>query len=282
MRLVDHQQAGGGGQLGSTLSRKSGLLSRSGLISSTSTAPALDLGGDLVPLVEVGRVDRAGPDAGPGGRLDLVAHQRQQRRDDDGRPAGGSPRVRAAARWPRSRPPTCPSRCAARRAPAAGRRPAPRSPATGPRAAGRASPASRRSTASARSRTAARSAVSTRHFYQRRTTYPPVRAGRFRSRSRRVGRSGHGRRAAGRPAASRRGSVVARTAAGNGPRTLPSRRTGRVSNGPSPPAGTGASVRPGSVASTCSGTALTSIRPPSSKVRGRSGRPMLSSPRAAG
>ena len=41
---------------------------------------------DLVPLVAVGRVDRQRADAEPLGRRDLVAHQRQQRRDDQRRP----------------------------------------------------------------------------------------------------------------------------------------------------------------------------------------------------
>ena len=119
---------------GSTLSRKSGLFSRSGETSSTSTAPAATSSWIGVPLLGVGRVDGAGRDAGPGGGLDLVAHQGEQRRDDH---RGARAARRAAARSPRSTPRTCPSRCAARRAPAACRRPAPRSPATGPRAAAR-------------------------------------------------------------------------------------------------------------------------------------------------
>ena len=155
VRLVDHEQAGGGGQLGQHVVAEVGIVEPLRADQQHVDRAAADLGGDLLPLVEVGRVDRAGVDAGPGGRLDLVAHQREQRRDDHGR--ARPPRRPAAARWRRSRPPTCPSRCAARTAPAAGRRPAPRSPATGPRAAGRASPASRRSTASARSRNSARS-----------------------------------------------------------------------------------------------------------------------------
>ena len=84
-----------------------------------------------------------------GGR-DLVAHQRQQRRHDDRRPA---PRRPQQQRWRRSRRRTCPSRCAARPARAGHRRPAPRSP----RAARRgtrleSSPTSRRSTLSASAR----------------------------------------------------------------------------------------------------------------------------------
>ncbi len=119
---------------GSTSSRKPGLLSRSGLTSSTSTSPALICVVDRLPVLDVGRVDRDRPDAGALGRGDLVAHQGEQRRDDHGR-AGAL--ARAAAGWPRSRPPTCPSRCAARPGRGGGRPPAPRSPSTGPRAARR-------------------------------------------------------------------------------------------------------------------------------------------------
>src|SRR4051812_48735766 len=40
---------------------------------------------DVVPVLEVGGVDGVGADAGAGGGLDLVAHEREQRGDDDGR-----------------------------------------------------------------------------------------------------------------------------------------------------------------------------------------------------
>ncbi len=42
----------------------------------------LDLPVDRFPFLRVGRVDRARPDPRPRGRFDLVAHQRQQGRDD--------------------------------------------------------------------------------------------------------------------------------------------------------------------------------------------------------
>ena len=143
MRLVDDQQTGARGEAGQHVVAEVGIVQPLRADQQHVDRAGADLGGDLAPLVEVGRVDRAGADAGPGGRLDLVAHQREQRRHDDGRAgrrlAGPRPRCRrGAARWPRSRPPTCPSRCAARRAPGGGRRPAPRSPATGPRAGRRA------------------------------------------------------------------------------------------------------------------------------------------------
>ena len=45
-----------------------------------------DLGVYLLPVLEVGGVDGARVDAGPRRGVDLVAHQREQRGDDDGRP----------------------------------------------------------------------------------------------------------------------------------------------------------------------------------------------------
>jgi hypothetical protein len=44
-----------------------------------------DLALHLLPLVQVRRVDRRRLHTGTGGRVDLVAHQREQRRHDDGR-----------------------------------------------------------------------------------------------------------------------------------------------------------------------------------------------------
>ena len=73
---------------------------------------------DLVPRVAVRRVDRVRADPEPLRRGDLVAHQREQRRDDQRR---ARRRARAAARWRGSRRPTCPSPSAARTAPARGR-----------------------------------------------------------------------------------------------------------------------------------------------------------------
>ena len=89
---------------------------------------------DDVPLLGVRRVDGVGRDAGaaPPPRPGCASAPAAATRSASGRrPAP------AAARWPRSRPPTCPTRCAARRAPAGGRRRAPRSPPTGRRAAPR-------------------------------------------------------------------------------------------------------------------------------------------------
>ena len=134
VRLVDHQQAGRRGELRQHVVAEVGVVQPLGADQQHVHRARGDLRLDGVPLLEVGRVDRPGGDAGPGGRLDLVAHQREQRRDDHRGARAARP---AAARSRRSRPRTCPSRCAARPAPAGGRRPAPRSPATGPRAAAR-------------------------------------------------------------------------------------------------------------------------------------------------
>ena len=98
---------------GSIECRNCGLFSRSGLISSRSTASVLEQPPHLVPAVAVGRVDRVRADPELLGRGDLVAHQRQQRRDDQRRARRPA---RAAARWRGSRRPTCPSPCAARTA----------------------------------------------------------------------------------------------------------------------------------------------------------------------
>ena len=100
---------------GSIAARNGGLLSRSGLISSTSTASASS-GRAPRPRLLGCRVDRVRADPDPLGRVDLVAHEREQRRDDQRR-ARTAPR--AAARSRGSRPPTCPSPCAARTARAA-------------------------------------------------------------------------------------------------------------------------------------------------------------------
>ena len=79
---------------GSMSSRKRGLFSRSGLISSRSIVPAGEPVADVVPLLAVGAVDRvrAQPEA-LGGR-DLVAHQRQQRADDQRRSGARLPEQR--------------------------------------------------------------------------------------------------------------------------------------------------------------------------------------------
>ena len=68
-----------------TRRRNPALARRSGAISSRSTSSAADPLFHLGPRIDVGRVDRDRRQAQPLGRGDLVAHQRQQGRDDDGR-----------------------------------------------------------------------------------------------------------------------------------------------------------------------------------------------------
>ena len=82
VRLVDHEQAGGGGQPGQHLVAEAGVVEPLG-----ADQQHVDLAGgdrvvDRLPLLEVGGVDRDRADAGPLGGLDLVAHQGEQRRDD--------------------------------------------------------------------------------------------------------------------------------------------------------------------------------------------------------
>ena len=54
----------------------------------------LELAADLLPLVDVRRVDRHRADAEPLGRGDLVAHEREQRADEDGRAGAAAPQQR--------------------------------------------------------------------------------------------------------------------------------------------------------------------------------------------
>ena len=86
---------------------------------------------DRLPLLHVGGVDGDGADAGPLGGSDLVAHQGQQGGHDHGRARALGPQEQ---RRRRSRPRTCPTRCAGPRARGGAPRPALRSPSTGRRA----------------------------------------------------------------------------------------------------------------------------------------------------
>jgi hypothetical protein len=85
VRLVDDHQPRPGGELGQDEVAEVGVVEPLRAHQQHVDGARLDLGEDLVPVAGVGRVDRAGADARPLGRLDLVAHQRQQRRDDHGR-----------------------------------------------------------------------------------------------------------------------------------------------------------------------------------------------------
>ena len=134
VRLVDDQQAGGLGQPRQLLVAEARVVQPL-----RADQQQVDLAGrqrrsHRGPLVGVGGVHGHRAQAGPARGLDLVAHQREQRRHDQRRPAHRAP---AAGRSPGSRPPTCPSRCAARRGPARRRRRAPRPPRAARRAARR-------------------------------------------------------------------------------------------------------------------------------------------------
>ena len=97
VRLVDHDQAGVGRQRGQHLVAEVGVVEPFRADQQHVEVAGGDALVDLVPFGDVARVDRRGTHAGPLGGRDLVAHQRQQRRHDDRRPATGS---RAAA-WRR-------------------------------------------------------------------------------------------------------------------------------------------------------------------------------------
>ena len=98
---------------GSISSRNAGLLSRSGEIRSRSTASCVEQLAHAVPLVAVRRVDRVRADPEPLRGRDLVAHEGEQRRDQQRRPGAAR---RAGATWQRSTPRSSPSPCAARTA----------------------------------------------------------------------------------------------------------------------------------------------------------------------
>ena len=89
VRLVDHDQPGRRGQLRQHVVAEPGVVEPLGADQQHVDRAVADLRVDLLPVVEVGGVDRARVDARPRRRLDLVPHQRQQRRDDHGRARPG-------------------------------------------------------------------------------------------------------------------------------------------------------------------------------------------------
>ena len=86
VRLVDHQQATGRSQPGQHLVAEAGVVEPLGADQQDVDLACVDRGVDRLPVLDVRRVDGDGADAGPLGGGDLVAHQRQQRGDDHGRP----------------------------------------------------------------------------------------------------------------------------------------------------------------------------------------------------
>ncbi len=89
VRLVDDDQAGRLGQVRQHVVAEPGVVEPLRADQQDVDRAVPDLGVDLLPVVQVGRVDRARVDARPRRRLDLVAHQRQQRRHDHGGPGPG-------------------------------------------------------------------------------------------------------------------------------------------------------------------------------------------------
>ena len=86
VRLVHDQHARGGGELGQDEVAEARVVQPLRADQQQVHGACGDLRVDLVPVRHVGRVHGPGLQPGPGRRLDLVAHQREQRGDDDGRP----------------------------------------------------------------------------------------------------------------------------------------------------------------------------------------------------
>ena len=80
--LVDHEHAGRLTEVGQHLVAEARVVEPLRTDQQHVDRPGRDVGLDRRPGLDVGGVDRGRADAGPLGRLDLVAHQRQQGRDD--------------------------------------------------------------------------------------------------------------------------------------------------------------------------------------------------------
>ncbi len=85
VRLVDDEQADRALDARQDVAQKRSLARRSGEMSRTSMASAASPSCDGLPLVDVARVDRRRPEAQAAGHRDLVAHQGEQRADDERR-----------------------------------------------------------------------------------------------------------------------------------------------------------------------------------------------------
>ena len=86
VRLVDHQQTDAVDEQRQHAGAELRVVEPLGADQQQVDRVGVDQRAHLVPLVAVGRVDRVRPDPQPLGGRDLVAHQRQQRRDDERRP----------------------------------------------------------------------------------------------------------------------------------------------------------------------------------------------------
>ena len=165
VRLVDHEQPAGGGQPGQHLVAEAGVVEPLRADQEDVDLAGRDRPVGLLPVLEVGGVDRHRADAGPLGGGDLVAHQRQQRRDDHGRPGAGLAQQQRGHEVDRR---LAPAGALDDERPALGRPRAPRSPPTGRPAARRRR--CRRGRAGAPRRGARDVACSCPPVYQRRPT----------------------------------------------------------------------------------------------------------------
>ena len=85
MRLVDHEQADRGGEQRQHLLAEARVVEALGADQQQVDRPGREPVADVAPLVAIGAVDRVRPQPEPLGGGDLVAHQRQQRADDQRR-----------------------------------------------------------------------------------------------------------------------------------------------------------------------------------------------------
>ncbi len=84
--LVDHKQSGARNELRQLFLTESRVVETLGRDEQDVYLVIVEFGEHIAPLVRVRRVDRDGADPCSGGRLDLVAHEREQRRDEKCRP----------------------------------------------------------------------------------------------------------------------------------------------------------------------------------------------------
>jgi hypothetical protein len=94
VRLVDHDQPGRLHQARQHIVAEPGVVQPLGADEQDVDRAVADLGVHLLPLLQVRRVDRPRMDARARRGVDLVAHQREQRRDDDRRAGAAGPQQR--------------------------------------------------------------------------------------------------------------------------------------------------------------------------------------------
>ena len=94
VRLIDNDQACRLREMRQDVVAESRVVQPLGADEQDVHGAVTDLGVHLLPLFEVRRVDRARVDTRPRRGIDLVAHQREQRRDDDRRPGAAGAQQR--------------------------------------------------------------------------------------------------------------------------------------------------------------------------------------------